>query len=391
MAHRGHGEGTIYQRKDGRWVASITLENRKRKAFYGRTRKEVQEKLRVALNEQKQGILATGPQQTVRQFLEQWLEEVHKQLLRPSTYKAYRMYLDKRILPILGHIQLQKLTPQHVQAFYNRKSQEGLSAKSISNTHGLLHRALDKAVQWGLVPRNVCDAVSLPKQTRHEIQPLTEEQARHLLKAARGHSLEGLLILAVTTGMREGELLALRWRDINFDNRSLHIQHSMGYVPGKGYLEFEPKTPKGRRKIVLPSFVCEALKQHRACQLEMRLKAGERWQDRDLVFCNRYGGYLDPSHLRQRFDKFLKEAGLPDVRFHDLRHSAATILLSMGVPAKVVQEILGHSQISMTMDIYSHVLPDMQQQAMDKMNELFRQDDKNENEDSDLGGSKLSK
>ncbi len=197
-------------------------------------------------------------------------------------------------------------------------------------------------------------------------------------------------MLAVTTGMREGELLALRWRDINFDNRSLHIQRSMGYISGKGYLEFEPKTPRGRRKIVLPPFVCEALKQHRTRQLEIPLKGGERWQDRDLVFCNIYGGYLDPSHLRQRFDKLLNEAGLPDVRFHDLRHSAATILLSIGVPAKVVQEILGHSQISMTMDIYSHVLPDMQQEAMSKMNDLFRHDVLEGSENDATGGRELS-
>ncbi len=217
MANRGHGEGTIFQRKDGRWVASITLENRKRKTFYGKTRKEVQEKLRIALNEQKQGILATGPQQTVKQFLEQWLEEVHKPAIRIGTYKGYRMYLDNHIIPALGHVQL----------------------------------------QWGLVPRNVCDAVSLPKQARHEIQPLNEEQARQLLVSARGHSLEGLITLAVTTGMRSGELLALKWRDINLDKRSLYIQRSMEYIPGKGYLEFEPKTSKSRRKIVLPPFVSE--------------------------------------------------------------------------------------------------------------------------------------
>ncbi len=367
MANRGHGEGTIYQRKDGRWVASITLENRKRKTFYGKTRKEVQEKLRIALNEQKQGILATGPQQTVKQFLEQWLEEVHKPAIRIGTYKGYRMYLDNHIIPALGHVQLQKLTPQRVQAFYSHMQQEGLSAKSVNNIHGMFHKALDKAVQWGLVPRNVCDAVSLPKQARHEIQPLNEEQARQLLVSAR-------------------ELLALKWRDINLDNRSLHIQRSMSYIPGKGYLEFEPKTSKSRRKIVLPPFVCEALKLHWARQLEVRLKAGERWQGRDLVFCNIYGGYLDPAHLRQRFDKLLKEAGLPDVRFHDLRHSAATILLSIGVPAKVVQEILGHSQIGMTMDTYSHVLPDMQQQAMDKMNDVFRLDILADSEDSGIGG-----
>jgi len=378
MARRGQGEGSIYLRKDGRWCASITLENRKRKTFYGKTRKEVQEKLRVALNEQKQGILSTGPHQTMKQFLEQCLEEVHKPAIRIGTYKGYRMYLDNHIIPALGHMQLQKLTPQRVQAFYSHMQQEGLSAKSVSNIHGLLHKALDQAVRWGLVPRNVCDAVSLPKQARHEIQPLNEEQARRLLVSARGHSLEGMITLAVTTGMRSGELLALKWRDINLDNRSLHIQRSMGYIPGKGYLEFETKTPKSRRKIVLPPFVCEALKQHRTRQLEARLIAGERWQDRDLVFCNMYGGYFDPAHLRQRFDKLLKEAGLPDVRFHDLRHSTATILLSIGVPAKVVQEILGHGQISMTLDTYSHVLPDMQQQAMDKMNKLFQQDDEDD-------------
>ncbi len=141
---------------------------------------------------------------------------------------------------------------------------------------------------------------------------------------------------------------------------------------------------------MLPPFVCEALKQHRTRQLEARLKAGTRWQDFDLVFCNRYGGYLDPAHLRQRFDKLLKDAGLPDVRFHDLRYSAATILLSMGMPAKVVQEILGHSQISMTMDIYSHVLPDMQQEAMGKMHDLFKHDLLDDSENDTPSGHELS-
>src|SRR5215469_15061824 len=158
-----------------------------------------------------------------------------------------------------------------------------------------------------------------------------------------------------------------------------------GFIPGKGYIEFEPKTAKGRRKIVLPPFVCEALKQHRTRQVERWLKVGARWQDRDLVFCNIYGGFFDPAHLRQRFDRLLRDVGLPDVRFHDLRHSAATILLSMGVHPKVVQEILGHSQISMTMDIYSHVLPGMQQQVMDRLDDLFHQDDLGEG-DKETGG-----
>ena len=382
MARRGHGEGSIYQRKDGRWVASITLEGlgRKRKMFYGKTRKEVQEKLRVALNEQKQGTLATGPQQTVKQYLEHWLEDVHKPTLRLNTYRGYRICLDKHIFPALGHVQIQKLTAQHIQAFYARKLKEGLSAKTVSNMHGFLHKALDNAVRWGLVPRNVCDAVSVPRQTRYEIQPFTNDQAQQLLEAVKGHKLEGILTLAVATGMREGELLALRWRDINFDNGNLHISRGVSYIAGHGYVEDEPKTAKGRRRLVLPSFAIEILKQHRARQLEARLKAGAKWQDRDIVFCNIYGGFLDPAHLRQRFHKLLKEANLPNIRFHDLRHSAATILLSMGVHPKVVQEILGHSQIAVTMDTYSHVLPSMQMEAMNKLDDLFQRDSQNRND-----------
>jgi integrase len=243
---RGHGEGSIYQRKDGRWAASITLEGRKRKTFYGKTRKEVQEQLKVALREQQQGTLVTGPQQTMKHYLEHWLEEVHRPAIRFTTYRGYRIFLDKHILPALGHVQVQKLTPQHVQAFYTSKLKGELSAKTVRNIHGLLHKALDNAVRWGLVPRNVCDAVSLPRKTRHEIQPLTRAQAQQLLEAARGHALQGLLTLAITTGMRAGELLALRWQDIDFDGRSLHIRRSMSFIPGKGYVEFEPKTAKDR-------------------------------------------------------------------------------------------------------------------------------------------------
>src|SRR3989440_2738314 len=163
---RGHGEGTIYHRKDGRWVASITLENRKRKYFYGETRKEVQEKLKVALHEQQQGTLPTGPQQTVKQYLEHWLEEVHKPTIRLSTYERYRVILDKHIVPALGHLQVQKLTPQHIQAFYAHLLKEGFSPKTVRITHAVLHKALENAVRWRLVARNVCDDVSLPRQTK---------------------------------------------------------------------------------------------------------------------------------------------------------------------------------------------------------------------------------
>jgi integrase len=370
---RGHGEGSIYRRKDGRWVAEITLEDGSRKPLYGKTRKEVADKLTTALQEQKQGILATGPQQKLKDYLEHWLENVHKPTVRLSTYQRYRTTLDRHILPELGHIPLQKLTPQHVQKFYASKLQEGLSPNTIRLIHGTLHKALKNAVRWNLVPRNICDAVSPPKRTtRREMHVLTIEQAQQLLETAIGHRLEALLTVAVATGMRRGELLALRWQDINFETSSLYICRSVSRLTGHGFVESEPKTAASRRKITLPQFALEALRVHRTRQLEARLKAGERWEDRDLVFPNIWGGFLSTNRLFSSFIALLKDAGLPHVRFHDLRHSAATILLVMGAHPKVVQELLGHSRIAMTLDIYSHVLPSMQEEIMDKLNDLFQ-------------------
>ncbi|HLI07066.1 MAG TPA: tyrosine-type recombinase/integrase [Ktedonobacteraceae bacterium] len=368
---RGHGEGSIYQRSDGRWAATITLEGRKRKTFYGKTRKEVATKLNEAIQEQKQGILATGPQQTMEQYLTRWLEEVHRPTIRESTYLNYRRFLDNHILPALGHIYLNKLTPQLVQSFYTQKLQEGLAPGSVRDMHMVLHKALENAVRWRLVGRNPCDDVSPPQSVQHIAQPLTQKQAIRLLEAAREHRLGALLTVALATGMRRGELLGLQWQDIDFEDRSLQIRRSMVRLGNRGVVESQPKTSKSRRKIPLPRFVIEMLKEHRTRQLEARLRAGSAWEENDLVFCNGFGRFFDQGQLHVEFQKFLKDAGLPPMRFHDLRHSAASFLLAMGVHPKVVQEILGHSVIGTTMDTYSHVLPSLQREAMDKMDDLF--------------------
>lgn len=371
---RGKGEGTIYQRKDGRWVAEITLEDGKRKQLYGKTQEEVIAKKRQAEYEQKQGRLATGPQQKLKDHLEHWLETVHKPpMIKLTTYVTHRKLINKHILPALGHIQLRKLTTRQVDAFYSRKLEEGLASGSIRVLHGILHEALEAAIRWQLIPRNVCDDVTLPRKEKREVQPLNKEQARHLVTAVRGHQLETLLTVALITAMRHGELCALRWQDINFEEGLLQVRHTRSYITGHGYVETDPKSATSKRKILLPAFVTDLLKQHRTHYLkEARLKAGSRWQEHDLVFPNRFGGFLYPDHLRSRFYKVLEEAGLPRIHLHDLRHSAATILLSMGVSMKVIQELLGHSQISITMDIYSHVLPSMQEDMRDKWDDLFR-------------------
>ncbi len=368
---RGKREGSVFPRKDGRWVAQVTLEDGTRKVRYRETRQEAHKALQQMLRDLEQGRLATGPQQTVRQYLELWFTDVHGPTLRKSSRSSYRNMIDKHILPALGHIPLQKLSPQHVQALYAGKLKEGLSPKSVKLIHAILHNALKNAVRWHLVAYNVCDNVSLPKQVRYESQTLTKEQAQKLLEAARGHRLEALLTVALATGMRRGELLALRWSDIDFEHGHLRVRRTMNYLAGHGFIEGEPKTQKSRRSILLPQFVIEALEQHKTHQGETRQKAGARWHDHDLVFCNMVGGFQDTRYLGKLFTQLLKDAGLPHMRFHDLRHSAATILLGINIHPKVVQELLGHSNISTTMDTYSHFLPSMQKDAMDGLDDLF--------------------
>lgn len=387
MSRRGNGEGSIYQRKeDGKWVASVTLDNGKRKVFYGKTRKEVKDKLTKALHDQQQGtLIASGPL-TVEQFLTDWLENTHKRLIRPRTYERYREAVYLHLIPSLGKHQLQKLTVQHIQAFYTLKESEGLASTTIIYYHSVLHNALNVAVKRELVSRNVCDLASPPRKVQHEIQPLTEEQAQKLLTTIKGHRWEALYTLALATGLRRGEILGLKWQDINFSTGILHVRRILSRVPtetpGRGhtYVEAEPKTRKSRRSVVIAPFALAALKWHYSQQELAKLKVGAAWQEHDYVFCTPVGRYLNPNHVVAELKKLLHLAGLPEIRFHDLRHSAATFLLSAKVHPKVVQEILGHTQIGTTMDIYSHVLPGMQEDAMSKL-----QDALSRHEDDDDG------
>jgi integrase len=376
MSRRGNGEGSVYKQRNGLWAASVTVEGGQRKYLYGKTRKDVQEKLATTVQQQKQGMLIATPQQTVGQFLTDWLENTFKQSVRPRTYERYEEVIRLHLVPVLGKHQLQKLSAQHVQAFYARKLKEGLSPTTVIYYHSVLHNALATAVKWGLVARNVCDLVTPPRKARFEIQPFTAEQVQRFLAACRGHKWEALFTLALATGMRLGELLGLKWQDINFSTGTLQVRRVLTRIPREGsgvrvFREEEPKTEKSRRSITIASMALEALRQHRVRQLETKLRAGSLWEDHDYVFCTLTGTYLRPNHVVDEFKKLLKKADVPDIRFHDLRHSAATLLLSLGVHAKVVQEMLGHTQISMTMDIYSQVLPSMQQDAVSRLNELL--------------------
>ena len=372
MAKRGNGEGSIYRRKsDGYWVGSLSLPDGNRKVFYGKKQSEVIAKLDEAANDLRRGMLAVGSNTTLQEYLENWLENVHKPTIRLSTYLNYRKLLKNYLVPGIGKVKIHRLTPQQVQGFYSQKMSEGLAPKTVNNIHGVLHKALDNAVKWNILPRNVCDAVTPPRIPRKEKNVLTKQQAHTLLEKVRTHRLEALLTLAITTGMREGELLALHWQDMNFEDCSLQVKRAVSYLKGYGYVESEPKTAKGRRMIKLPVFVVDILVRHKAQQEEQRREVGSTWIDKDLVFTNAQGYYYSSSTLRKVFRRFLVSIGLPHMRFHDLRHSAATILLAMKVHPKVVQEILGHSQIAMTLDVYSHALPSMQEDVTKQWDSEF--------------------
>lgn len=377
---RGNGEGSIVRRKDGRHEAKITLEDGSRKSLYGKTRKEVQEKLKVALHEQQQGTLVTAPQQKLEQFLHDWLENTQKHSVRPRTYERYEEIVRLHIVPVLGNHFVQKVTAQQIEAFYTKKIKDGYKPVTVTSFHTVLHKALDTAVRWNLVAKNVCDVVKPPHAEEFEIQPLNVEQIHKLLAVTleRGYPIEALVTLALATGMRRGELLGLKWQDIDMTTSTLQVRRIMSRVPSKlkteerrGYVEANTKTKKSRRSIMVASFAIMALQRHRECQEEAKKKAGRLWHENDLVFCTSIGTPLHPDRdVRLPFKALLQEASLPDIRFHDLRHSAATLLLAMGIHPKITQEILGHSTIAMTMNVYSHVLPTMQQDAIDKLNTM---------------------
>jgi integrase len=345
----------------------------------GKTKKEVRDKLHEAFRQVEQQTFVGTSQQKLGDFLAQWLEDTHKYRLRQRTYERYHQILHLHLIPSLGHHTMQKLTPQHIQAFYKHKLDEGLSNSTVGTFHNVLHKALDTALRWGLVARNVSELVTPPRKEHYEIQPLSMEQVQQLLQALPGNPLEVLFVLALGTGMRQGEILALKWQDIDLVRGTLQVRRVLTHVTIRlrkegepSFIETEPKTERGRRCLALPELVIQALVTHKELQVQQIRDAGCYWHQHDYVFCTKLGKHLTPNYVVTTFKSLLKKAELPNIRFHDLRHTAATTLLALGVNPKIVQEMLGHTEISMTMDIYSHVLPGMQKEAMRQMNTALR-------------------
>jgi integrase len=363
---RGNGEGSITRRKDGRWEARYTAHTAsgpKRKVIYGKTRSEVAEMLAKAISDRSSGLTFDAGSLTVGDFLDRWLKDSVRDTVRQRTYERHEELVRLHIRPALGRLKLKALTPAHVQGFYRDRLDSGLSPATVQKIHVVLHKALSQAVRWNLIPRDATKAVNAPRPAPKEICPLSPDEARRFLEAAHGDRLEALYILAVHTGMRQGELLGLKWEDVDLEGGVIHIRRTLTRNRGRLLLG-EPKTKRSRRTVRLTGTAVEALREHLECQLEEIERLGDLYQDVGLVFTTEVGTLISPTNLRRRsFARLLKRAGLPSKRFHDLRHTCATLLLSRNVHPKYVQELLGHATIAITLDTYSHVLPGMGDQT----------------------------
>lgn len=336
----------------------------------GHSRNEVKDKLAALMRAHEEKRPIPSQREKVGPFLRRWLDEVARPTLRASTYSSYDTILKAHLTPGLGRHAIAKLTPADIQMFLNQKLASGLSPRRVQYIHAVLRRALVTAERWGMVSRNVAKLVDPPRVPRHEISPLTPEEAKLLMDSSADDRYRALYLTALATGLRQGELLALRWEDVDLDAGRLHVRHTLANVAGKLTL-LEPKTDRSRRMLMLPDVVIDALRAHRTRQRMERLVAGSRWVDSGHVFTSTVGTPIHAATATRAFQAALTRAGLPHSRFHDLRHAAATFLLAQGMTLEDVKNQLGHSSIVLTSNTYGHVLEQRQRQVARAMDAVL--------------------
>lgn len=377
MSRRGAGEGSIYERADGRWAAVVDMGwrdgKRQRKFVYGKTRREAARKLAAALKAHADGTLRTDERITVEQFVPMWLEAI-RPTIKPRTWHRYEQMTRVHIVPHIGKVQLKRLSPQHLQRLYANRLSTGLSGQTVLTVHRTIHRMLGHAVKWDLSARNVAQLVDPPRAQRYEARTLTATEAQRLLEVVRGDRLEALYVVALATGMRAGELLGLKWCDVDLETGVVAVRRSLQMDQNKQAVIGDTKTLRSQRRIMLIRSALDVLRAHRLRQ-EAEAAAPRHWNmwdEQDLVFPNTVGRPMTAQNLlRRSFRPALERAGLPPIRFHDLRHTVATLLLAQDVHPKIVSEMLGHTQIGITLDLYSHVTPTMQDRASSALETVF--------------------
>ena len=377
---RSPGEGSAYPIADGTWRGFVDLGwhegRRRRKYVRGKTKTAVQREIRRLVTEAEEGRLSPDRAPTLAAWLNRYLTEVASTTIRPSTLHRYRQEVRLYIAPSLGKIKIDQLRPDQVAAFYQEQLKR-LSPGSVRRLHALLRRALTVAERWHLIGANPIAAVDPPALRSGEIRPYNAAEALRFLEAVKGHRFEARWMLAVMLGMRQGEALGLAWSDVHLDARAVHVGQALQYRPGDGLHLVRPKTARSRRTVPLPDQVVDALKSQKARQNLAREEAGELWEDWGLVFTTAVGTPVSPRNDYREFRKIIERAGLRRVRLHDLRHTAASLMLAQDVAPRVIMEVLGHSQISITMNTYSHISEAQSRDAANRMGELFQIPPKN--------------
>lgn len=380
---RGNAEGGLFKRtkqrtrKDGTvvateyWCASVSMPDGRRKDFYCQTRSEAAKKLQKALQARDEGTLVVGKQPSLAQYVEDWLEHSVRPTTRPRTYLSYAERLRVHVLPTLGTTKLDALSPQQIQKLYASKLAAGLAPGTINGVNVVLHRALQQALKWGLVSRNVCTLVDVPQPKPAPARPLDADELARFREVIEGDRYEYLWQVLVSTGLRFGEAAALRTEDIDLDGRKLHVRHTITREGNKGYAWSEPKTRRSRRTIPLPALAVQALRNQQTLNKELRLAAGRHWTDLDVVFPSGVGTPIREPHLLVHFHKLLDQAGLERRRIHDLRATYATNLYALGVHPRAAQELMGHADIGVTMNVYTGAVPAVLRDAADSLDGLL--------------------
>lgn len=381
---RGQGEGTISKRSNGTWCGRITIgkdENgkQKRKAFYGKTKVEVQKKMISAQNDLNNGVYTEPSNFTVEQWLDIWLAEYKKNFVKPTSYTTYRTRINTHIKPAIGKYKLKDLRIDLIQKMINNLKMAGLAPETIKGVYNTAHSALEQAVTNGIIPKNVASKVLIPKSEKKEIKIFSLKEQVSFIEVAKTLYMGELFMFSLGTGMRIGEILALTWDDINFDEHILKVRKTLNITKDHDDPESKwqktfgaPKTETSTRTIPLLPNVEILLKEIKRKQNEQRIKCGSSYENNNLVFTTGLGKPLDPRNMQRKFTSILKKADIQqNMHIHCLRHTFASRGLENGIELKVMQELLGHSSIKMTADLYTHVLLDKKKSAMAKLQDTL--------------------
>ncbi len=366
---RGNQEGSIYKRANGTWRAQILIDG-ERFSHSAKTRREAEDWLLKIRNDFRTGLNVEGTRITFSEYLDDWLETKKHQVAK-QTYSYYSQIIRDYIKPVLGKYKLTELNPRRIQRFYNQLLEIGVGLRTIEKNHTIIHASLNSALKYGLVASNPDSVTDPPKPKKKEMDYLNQDEIKQFLSVAKEkhERYYPLFYLAIVTGMRQGELLALKWKNVDLDRGVIEVVANLRRIPGGGLEIGKPKTKTSIRSITIGSESVQVLKDHQNRIDEEKQK--ESWKENDLVFPSTLGTAIDPSNILKRFRKALKDAGLRKIRFHDLRHTSASLMLNNGVDVFVASRRLGHAKPSITLDVYGHLLHDKKNQVPNLVDRLI--------------------